>query len=41
MGIPSNIREFLDRQDINYEILLHQRTFTLSQVADVCELPVH
>ena len=41
MGIPSNIREFLDRQHIDYEILLHQRTSTLSQAADACELPVH
>ncbi len=41
MGIPSNIREFLDQQDANYEILLHARTATLSQAADACELPVH
>jgi len=41
MAIPSNIREFLDRQDINYEILLHQRTSTLSQAAEACELPIH
>ena len=41
MGIPINIREYLDRQDINYEILLHQRTSTLSQAADACELPIH
>ena len=41
MGIPSNIRDFLDREDIDYEILLHQRTSTLSQAADACELPIH
>jgi len=41
MGIPNNIREFLDEQDINYEILLHQRTSTLSQAAEACELPIH
>ena len=41
MGIPSNIRDFLDREDIDYEILLHPRTSTLSQAADACELPIH
>jgi len=41
MGIPNNIREFLDCQDTDYEILLHQRTSTLSQAADACELPIH
>ena len=39
--MPENIREFLDRTDTNYEILLHHRTATLGQAADACELPVH
>jgi HD-like signal output (HDOD) protein/prolyl-tRNA editing enzyme YbaK/EbsC (Cys-tRNA(Pro) deacylase) len=40
MGMPANIRNFLEREQANYEILLHRRTSTLAQAADACELPI-
>jgi HD-like signal output (HDOD) protein/prolyl-tRNA editing enzyme YbaK/EbsC (Cys-tRNA(Pro) deacylase) len=40
MGLPSNIRDFLDRQQVAYETLPHRRTATLAQAADACDLPV-
>ncbi len=39
--MPANIRNFLDRENAAYEILLHRRTSTLTQAADACELPIH
>ncbi len=40
MGLPVNIRDFLDRQQVAYETLLHPRTATLAQAADACDLPI-
>jgi HD-like signal output (HDOD) protein/prolyl-tRNA editing enzyme YbaK/EbsC (Cys-tRNA(Pro) deacylase) len=40
MGLPANIRDFLDRQQVTYETLLHPRTATLTQAADACDIPV-
>ena len=38
MGIPVNIRELLDRDQNNYEVLLHRKTNTLAQAAEACEV---
>jgi len=38
MGMPVNVRELLDRERNNYEVLLHRRTTTLSQAAEACEI---
>lgn len=40
MGLPANIRDFLDRQQVAYETLPHRRTATLTQAADACDIPV-
>jgi len=40
MGLPTNIRDFLDREQVAYETLLHPRTSTLAQAADACEIPI-
>jgi HD-like signal output (HDOD) protein/prolyl-tRNA editing enzyme YbaK/EbsC (Cys-tRNA(Pro) deacylase) len=40
MGLPANIRDFLEREQVPYEILLHPRTSTLAQAADACEIPI-
>ena len=40
MGIPASIRNYLDSEDVAYETLLHRRTSTLTQAADICEIPV-
>ena len=40
MGMPANIRTFLEREGADYDILLHRRTSTLAQAADACELPI-
>ena len=40
MGLPVNIRDFLDRQQVAYETLLHPRTATLAQAAAACNIPV-
>jgi HD-like signal output (HDOD) protein/prolyl-tRNA editing enzyme YbaK/EbsC (Cys-tRNA(Pro) deacylase) len=39
MGLPANIRAYLDREQIAYETLLHQRTSTLAQAAEACNIP--
>ncbi len=41
MGIPSNVRNFLDREGTGYQVLFHRRTSTLSQAADACDLPLN
>lgn len=38
MGIPNNIKNFLQRTNTPYEIMHHPRTRTLSQAADACRL---
>ncbi len=38
MGIPVNVRELLDRDQGNYEVLLHRKTHTLAQAAEACEI---
>ncbi len=38
MGIPVNVRELLDREQNNYEVLLHRRTNTLTQAAEACDI---
>jgi HD-like signal output (HDOD) protein/prolyl-tRNA editing enzyme YbaK/EbsC (Cys-tRNA(Pro) deacylase) len=40
MGLPTNIRNFLDRRQVHYETLLHRRTATLGQAADACDVPI-
>ena len=40
MGLPANIREFLDRRTVAYQTLLHPRTATLTQAASACDIPV-
>lgn len=40
MGMPVNVRELLDREQSNYEVLLHRRTNTLTQAAEACEIPL-
>lgn len=40
MGLPVNIREYLDREHIAYDTLLHRRTTTLAQAAEACGIPV-
>lgn len=40
MGLPVNIRDYLDREHIAYETLLHRRTATLAQAAEACNIPV-
>ena len=40
MGVPTNILDFLDRRHIQYEVLSHQRTLTLSQAAEACHVPM-
>ncbi|MFZ0468500.1 MAG: HDOD domain-containing protein [Thiogranum sp.] len=40
MGLPANIREFLDRRTVPYQTLLHPRTSTLTQAANACDIPV-
>jgi HD-like signal output (HDOD) protein/prolyl-tRNA editing enzyme YbaK/EbsC (Cys-tRNA(Pro) deacylase) len=40
MGIPASIRNFLDSEGVAYETLPHRRTSTLTQAADICEIPV-
>jgi HD-like signal output (HDOD) protein/prolyl-tRNA editing enzyme YbaK/EbsC (Cys-tRNA(Pro) deacylase) len=40
MGLPTNIREFLDRRQVAYETLPHPRTATLTQAADACDISV-
>lgn len=40
MGLPANIREFLDRKQVAYQTLLHPRTSTLTQAAGACHIPV-
>ncbi|VAW75117.1 hypothetical protein MNBD_GAMMA15-1922 [hydrothermal vent metagenome] len=41
MGMPTNVRELLDREQSNYEVLLHRRTNTLTQAAEACEIPLN
>lgn len=41
MGLPATIREFLEREHADYELLFHHRTTTLTQAAEACELPVN
>jgi len=38
MGIPANIRACLDSETIDYQVLLHPRTTTLSQAAQACDV---
>ena len=40
MGLPVNIRDYLEREQIAYDALLHPRTTTLAQAAQACQLPV-
>ncbi len=40
MGMPINVRELLDRDASEYEILAHRRTTTLTQAAEACEIPL-
>ena len=40
MGIPASIRNYLDSEGVAYETLLHRRTSTLTQAAELCEIPV-
>jgi HD-like signal output (HDOD) protein/prolyl-tRNA editing enzyme YbaK/EbsC (Cys-tRNA(Pro) deacylase) len=40
MVLPANIREFLDREQVSYQMLPHARTSTLAQAAQACEVPV-
>ncbi len=40
MAVPSNIRDFLNREQIKYEVINHHRTATLEQAANACELPI-
>lgn len=40
MGIPANIRNYLDSEGVAYETLPHRRTSTLTQAAELCEIPV-
>lgn len=40
MGLPANIRDYLERENIAYNTLLHPRTTTLAQAAQSCNLPV-
>ncbi len=40
MGLPANIRDFLEREQVSYETILHPRTATLAQAADACEIPI-
>lgn len=40
MAIPLNVRALLDRKAPHYEILLHPRTHTLGQAAQVCNIPL-
>jgi len=41
MGIPSNIRSFLEQSKTTYEVMRHPRTTTLAQAADACRLGLH
>jgi HD-like signal output (HDOD) protein/prolyl-tRNA editing enzyme YbaK/EbsC (Cys-tRNA(Pro) deacylase) len=40
MGLPTNIRDYLDREHIAYDTLMHRRTSTLAQAAEACNIPV-
>jgi len=40
MGLPANIRDYLDREQIAFESLLHRRTSTLGQAAEACNIPI-
>lgn len=40
MGIPVHIREYLDRRQADYQVLLHRKTTTLTQAAQACEMPL-
>ena len=41
MGIPTNIREFLDREGAEYQMLHHHRTSTLGEAAEACNMPLN
>lgn len=41
MGMAANIRELLDRRQVNYEELSHRRTVTLGQAAEACRMSLH
>lgn len=38
MGIPVHIRTYLDRQKVDYQVLLHRKTSTLTQAASACDI---
>jgi HD-like signal output (HDOD) protein/prolyl-tRNA editing enzyme YbaK/EbsC (Cys-tRNA(Pro) deacylase) len=40
MVLPANIREFLEREQVAYQMLPHPRTSTLAQAAQACDVPV-
>jgi HD-like signal output (HDOD) protein/prolyl-tRNA editing enzyme YbaK/EbsC (Cys-tRNA(Pro) deacylase) len=40
MGLPVNIRKFLEREQVAYRTLPHPRTSTLTQAARACDVPV-
>ena len=40
MGMPSNIRNFLQQSNLPYEVLRHNRTGSLVQAAKACQLPI-
>ncbi len=39
MGLPLNVRAYLERENIAYQMLTHPRTSTLAQAAEVCDIP--
>ncbi len=38
MGLPASIRNYLEREQANYQVLLHRKTTTLTQAAAACDL---
>jgi HD-like signal output (HDOD) protein/prolyl-tRNA editing enzyme YbaK/EbsC (Cys-tRNA(Pro) deacylase) len=40
MGMPRNIRNFLQQSNLPYEVIRHDRTNSLLQAANACQLPI-
>jgi HD-like signal output (HDOD) protein/prolyl-tRNA editing enzyme YbaK/EbsC (Cys-tRNA(Pro) deacylase) len=40
MGLPANIRHFMERANAEYRVLVHRRTATLTQAAEACDVPL-